>query len=312
MKFKKALNEEKKDTPVEKAKQVDIVQYLAAINIFPAKPPKGSNHWYVSPFRDEKEPSFVVNTTKNRWYDWGEGVGGNIIDFGVRHHNCSVADFLKELDKHKHLLSKPIYNEPVHKPKIEHKEQNEIKVLNVKTLTSFPLLRYLEKRRIPIELAREYCREVSYELNKKSYYAIGFPNNAGGYELRNQYIKAAASPKDITFIDRGSKDNVVIEGFFNFLSYKTLYMNQEEQPRNYLILNSTSFFEKSLPLMQEHQHNYLFLDNDNTGNKFTEMALRIDKTRFIDERKLYKNYGDLNDWLMNFGRTEKQRLMLKH
>ena len=29
--------------------------------------------WYNSPFRDEQEPSFKVNTERNLWYDFGAG-----------------------------------------------------------------------------------------------------------------------------------------------------------------------------------------------------------------------------------------------
>ena len=63
--------------------------------------------------------------------------------------------------------------------------------------------------------------------------------------------------------------------------------------------------------MQLYDHNFLFLDNDKTGKKFTEMALQLDKEKFIDERKLYHKHDDLNDWLMHFGSPEKHRLMHK-
>jgi len=196
-------------------------------------------------------------------------------------------------------------------PVNEKEGEKEIKVIGVKTLTSFPLLQYLEKRKIPVELARKYCCEISYQLKNKNYFAIGFPNDAGGYALRNEYIKAAASPNDVTFIDKGAKDVAVFEGFFNFLSYQTLYRNEQEKLCNYLILNSTSFFEKSLSLMQSHDHAHLYLDNDKTGQKFTAQALELDKNKFIDERSLYHKYDDLNDWLINFGRAHKQSLMHK-
>src|SRR6266545_2798601 len=127
--------------------------------------------------------------------------------------------------------------------------KNQIKILTVKSLTSFPLLRYLEKRKISRKIADQFCSEITYRLNDKKYYAIGFSNNSGGYELRNEYIKGSSSPKDITFIDKGAKDPAVFEGFFNFLSYLALYQNREKSIRNFLILNSTSFFEKSLPLI---------------------------------------------------------------
>ena len=60
--------------------------------------------------------------------------------------------------------------------------------------------------------------------------------------------------------------------------------------------------------MQSHKAVHLYLDNDKTGEKFTRHAISLDKEKFKDERQLYQKYSDLNDWLMNFGRQEKNRL----
>jgi DNA primase len=90
-----------------------------------------------------------------------------------------------------------------------------------------------------------------------------------------------------------------------------MHQNQQEPKRNFLILNSTSFFEKSLPKMQEHNNVHLFLDNDKTGQKFSQLALQLDPVKFKDERSLYQKYDDLNDWLMHIGLSQKQRLSQK-
>ena len=294
---------------IKEAKEIDMVEYLSKLGYEPADK-KGHHYWYYSPFRNERTPSFKINTKRNEWYDWGEGKGGNIIDFGIRYHNCSVADLLQKLDGPSLAVRKRERQSNASNGNGE--EENQIKVLSVHLLSSYPLIKYLDTRRIHKDVADQYCSEVRYRLNNKVYYAIGFPNNSGGYELRNEYIKAASAPKDVTYIDRGSKDVAVFEGFFNFLTYQTLYHKQEDVLRNFLILNSTSFFEKSLTLMQNHNEVHLYLDNDKTGNKFTEMAVALDKQKFIDERNLYHKYDDLNDWLMNFGKPEKHRFMLKH
>jgi len=86
-------------------------------------------------------------------------------------------------------------------------------------------------------------------LYGKNYYAIGFKNNVGGYELRNEKFKASSSPKDISLIEDNTEKLTVFEGFFNFLSYLAIHHKQEQPVTNFLVLNSTSFFERSLPLM---------------------------------------------------------------
>ncbi len=99
-----------------------------------------------------------------------------------------------------------------------------IKVIAAKPITHPALCRYLESRKIPFEIAEKYCKEVHYELYDKKYFAIGFQNNAGGFELRNAHFKGSSSPKDITFFEfPRAKEVAVFEGFFSFLSYQTLH-----------------------------------------------------------------------------------------
>ncbi|MBW7892955.1 MAG: DNA primase, partial [Chitinophagaceae bacterium] len=238
---------------VEQAKQLDMVDYLSRLGFQPSKI-AGNSYWYHSPLHDEKTPSFKVNLHMNRWYDFADGAGGNLVDFGILYHKCSVSDFLQKLDGPANILhqQKPALHQPQ-----QDKEDNAITILSTHLISSYPLQKYLHSRRINRDIADKYLKEVQYKIGDKTYYALGFKNDAGGYELRNASFKGSSSPKDITFIDNGAKDVAVFEGFFNFLSYRNMYYNQPEPARNFLVLNSTSFFEKSLPKMQEHERVHL-------------------------------------------------------
>jgi DNA primase len=294
---------------VQQAKELDMVNYLSRLGYEPSRI-SGANHWYLSPLHDEKTASFKVNRKMNRWYDFAEGKGGNLVDFGVLYHKCNVVDFLQKINAdgmsitnhQKHDVSRLLSDEDVAK---------QIKIISAQDIRAYPLLKYLRSRRIADVIAAKYLKEVHYKIGDKTYYALGFKNDAGGYELRNENFKGSSSPKDITFINNGAKDVSVFEGFFNFLSHRTMQHKQDEPLNNFMILNSTSFFEKSIPKMQEHKHVNLFLDNDKTGEKFTLHALSIDKEKFKDERKLYQKYDDLNDWLVHIGQSQKQHLRQK-
>ena len=290
---------------VEEVKNTDMVEYLLTLGFRPAKVTR-NDYWYYSPFRKETTPSFKVNRNMNRWYDFGEGKGGNIIDFGILYHDCSVKELLIKFNT---PFSFQQQNIEVNK---EDEEAKKIKIINACKISSLVLIRYLHKRRIPIDIAKKFCKEIDYELYGKNYYAIGFKNSAGGYELRNEKFKESSSPKDITFIKNEAEKLTVFEGFFNFLSYQAIHYKQEQPNTNFLILNSTSFFQKSLPLMQAHKSVHLYLDCDTTGQKCIQKALEIDKQKFVDERHLYKNYKDLNDWIMQIGQSQKQSIQLKH
>jgi hypothetical protein len=80
------------------ARQIDLVEYLASLGHQPKKI-RNQDYWYCSPFREEKTASFKVNRTRNIWFDFGEGKGGDIIDFGVRHFRCSVSELLEQLSQ---------------------------------------------------------------------------------------------------------------------------------------------------------------------------------------------------------------------
>ena len=289
---------------VEEVKNTDLVDYLASLGFKPAKNSR-NDFWYLSPFREETSPSFKVNRNLNRWYDFGEGKGGNIVDFGIQNYHCSVAEFLRKM---KQSFS---FQQQKNTGIKEDEEQKKIKVFEVKEISSLVLIRYLHKRRIPMPVAMKFCKEIDYELYGRRYFAIGFKNNAGGYELRNEKFKASSSPKDITLIKNQSDKLAVFEGFFNFLSYQAIHQSQEQPGTNFLILNSTSFFEKSLPLMQSYKSVHLYLDCDATGQKCSQKAIAIDNSKFVDERALYKNYKDLNDWAMHIGQSPKQSISIK-
>lgn len=51
------------------AKQIRIEEYLHSLGYDPVRR-QGGSLWYMSPFRDEQEPSFKVNTERNLWYDF--------------------------------------------------------------------------------------------------------------------------------------------------------------------------------------------------------------------------------------------------
>jgi hypothetical protein len=143
------------------------------------------------------------------------------------------------------------------------------------------------------------------------YKAIGFKNNAGGFELRNEYFKGSSSPKNVNYFDYQANTINVFEGFFDFLSYQTIQQNQGQALTNFLILNSLSFFERSLLLMEKHQSIHLYLDHDEAGRKCNSLALKRSE-KFHDESKLYKGYKDLNEWIMNFGKSIRQKHSLRH
>ena len=74
---------------------------------------------------------------------------------------------------------------PIEKPykPVPFIEQPTFENVKVFKLESPALLKYLADRGIPRNIAQRWCVQVDYRLHGKDYYAIGFENNAHGYEL---------------------------------------------------------------------------------------------------------------------------------
>ncbi len=303
----------------EQANQVDLVDYLYALG-YSAQKTRGDNHWYLSPLRDEKHASFVINRSRNVWYDHGIGKGGKLIDFVMEFHRCSVSEALAKIASFhpQHTLNINSERPPFHSHENSvfyqlNEKETAIKIIAAKQpIEDLLLCRYLHKRCIEKSIADQFCFEVSFknlhaDFNK-IYKAIGFKNSEGGYELRNEYFKGSSAPKSVTYSDNHANNVTVFEGFFDFLTYQSIHKNQEQPMTNFLVLNSLSFFEKSLALMERHEHVHLYLDHDQAGRKFTEMALK-QSTKFSDESNLYKGYKDVNEWKVNFGKLLQKNSM---
>ena len=59
----------------------------------------GANYKGLSPFNDEKTPSFVVSPSKEIWKDFSSGKGGNVISFLMEHEQYTYPEALLYLAK---------------------------------------------------------------------------------------------------------------------------------------------------------------------------------------------------------------------
>ena len=68
----------------------------------------------LSPFTDERTPSFVVSPAKQIWKDFSSGKGGTVITFLMEHEQYSYPDAIRYIaDKYKIEVEE--HNEPVNK-----------------------------------------------------------------------------------------------------------------------------------------------------------------------------------------------------
>ena len=169
------------------------------------------------------------------------------------------------------------------------------------------MVSYLTGRGIDPAIARTYCREVRYTIGGKEYFAVGFRNDAGGWELRSARFKGGSSPKHITTIDNRSDTVIAFEGFMDFLAYLSL-KHPERLRIDATVLNSVVNLPKAIPFLSRHPVIHAFFDNDEAGRKMTSDLIRLcPRSEVIDQRHFYRGHKDVNDYLTARikGRTQK-------
>ena len=290
---------------IQEAKQIRIADYLQSLGYTPVKQ-QGNSLWYKSPFRQETEASFKVNTELNQWFDYGLGRGGNII---------ALAEELYASDYVPYLLNKIAEQAPHIRPVSfsfrQQASEPSFQQLEIGELTHTALLHYLQERGINTDLARSEYKELHFIHNSKPYFAIGFPNVAGGYEVRNRFFKGCIAPKDISHIRQQGEPRekcLVFEGMMDYLSFLTLrIMNCPTMPnldgQDYIILNSVANVSKAIDVLHGYERIHCLLDNDEAGrNAYLELAREFDG-HIRDFSYNYSGHKDLNDYLCGIRRN---------
>ena len=290
---------------IDQIKKIKLQEFLATIDCKPVKQ-YGVNLMYLSPLRTEKHASFKVNTELNLWYDFGIGRGGNIIDLAELLYNSSDVSYLiHQIERN--APSCVSVSLPKAKPNTP---QNSFGNLQILSISHPALIKYLGERCIDIEIARTVCKELHFDTRGKHYFGIGFPNIAGGYEIRNPFFKGGITPKDISlFHNEESKQSCfVFEGFIDFLSFMMLRRKENDglKRQDYLVLNSVSNVHKALESLSHYKNVQCFLDNDEAGrNAYKQLSEELGSS-VLDSSSLYSDFKDLNDYLCaEFKHSEK-------
>ncbi|ROS86261.1 DNA primase [Muribaculaceae bacterium Isolate-039 (Harlan)] len=286
---------------IDEIRKISLVEFLNQLGYQPTgRDRKGL--WFYSPYRSERKPSFHVNPRRNLWFDFGTGAGGDI--FSLAGEMSGETDFLRQADYIAEKMRLPVAKPYKPTPFVE---ESTFENIEVSRLESPVLLRYLADRGIPKEIAQRYCVQVDYELYGKRYYAVGFPNNANGLELRNPIFKGSYPPKHITLIANGNARCNVFEGFIDFLSAERLGYNDGLDT---IVLNSVSNLQKAIPALGDYTVIQCYLDNDTAGRAALARLRREFGDKVMDKSALYPNHKDLNDYLMSLYPKKSTKLKL--
>ena len=282
--------------------KISVEVVLQSFGHFPTKQNE-KEAWFLNPFSKENDASFKINKNLNCWYLFSEGIGGNNIDLMKKYLNASISEVLNWAENqnfssfHQQSGNYKLFNLP-----------KTYEIVEVKDIQHPALVQYLKSRKV--ERQKHLIQEIHYQMNDKKYFGIGFKNDSDGYEIRNAYSKICLGKKDITTIKNNSKSLLVFEGFFDFLSFKNIEESLENEPSDYMILNSVSMINKIKNSLETYEKIDLYFDNDEAGNRAVEI-IKNEKIEAEDCRVLYSDFKDLNEWLSLNSPQKDNRQFLK-
>ena len=278
---------------------------------------KGDYLHYHSPLRKDENPSFWVDEKKGICGDFADGgCIGDVINLAARWYHCNIKDAIANLADIFRLGGFSFDKPMTFAKETHHKSaatESRIFIRHIQELQNAALLQYIGQRGISTDTARKYLQEVYYTTYPTStarpYFALGFRNDLGGYELRSKFFKGSTSSKTVTTIKQGSDTVLVFEGFTSFLSCVEYWNSLNKTiPYDVIVLNSLANISKAN--FAGYATIKLMLDADEPGHTATDRLMAqypnvINITpKFIPYDQATKTYNDFNDyWLKHINGT---------
>lgn len=311
------------------AKQAKAILLTSLMDVLGYKAIKtergGQELKYLSPFRKEAEPSFNVNLLKNSWYDFGEGEGGNTLDFAITFLRSngkpsSVKDALSWLEQTTGLYQSAhkTINTPQKNFSFSQQTAPEGKITPPKAPTRLleftraqniedpRIYSYLKKRGIPANIVNLYLEEVYYRNIEtgKSFFAFGMRNASGGFEIRTASdqlkFKSSLIANDISFIGGTKGEGVVnvFEGMTDFLSLLVM-LGVKNLKGDSIIMHSLSSFARTCDYIKANGYSRIntFLDNNKSGESYSFKFAEVFGDLVINNSPHFHPHEDLNDAL---------------
>lgn len=145
---------------IQQAKEIKLTDYLSALGHQPKRCSK-STSYYLSPLHAETKPSFKVNFSRNQWYDFALGKGGNIIALAQLLYNtddvgAALQHIAADMNNPKSTKAKPPIPTQV--------ETDKMDKVHIQELSYPVLMSYLRSRHVDADIGKRYCKEICTRL----------------------------------------------------------------------------------------------------------------------------------------------------
>ena len=190
---------------IEKVFETALVEEV--IGDFVQLKKSGSNYKGLSPFTEERTPSFMVSPAKQIWKDFSSGKGGTVITFLMEHEQYTYPEAIKYIANKYNIEVEETDRTPEQISEDNEKEslflvsdfaKNYFKKSLLKGEGKTIALSYLKERNFLDEVIQKF--EIGYSLNAKN----AFSNTAleAGYKLNFLEKTGLTIVKDNENIDR--------------------------------------------------------------------------------------------------------------
>lgn len=303
---------------IEQAKALSIDELLLKLNRLPTKQ-TSKGCWYRSPFRDERTASFHTSRDGRAWYDFGEGVGGNIIDLALRLTNgTQVSEALAYIQ---HLTGQIGYNVPSARLTLPPLKQY---AYVTERATPFQVrdqrghytanAAYLKTQRgIDPDAFAPYLHDVVYkDTAGRKQYGFGMRNYANGFDVRRSgdFAKTSVGPKSFTHFPAASEPETApwkaFYGMMDFGTFLTIRRIKREpvDPFHYLIIHGDAVADQAAryveTLEMSSMEHYDHVDVDASGFKAMLKVMKgAEPASGISLSNSYAGFKDINAWWQN-------------
>lgn len=225
--------------------QATLFGLLSRLGYHPAKS-SGEELLYKNVLHKfEKVPTLVVNSELGLWFDRLTKRSGDILDFGLALWTglspLEVSEKINQLCEPSKDSSSSVDSRRTRKRKaikIPHYHIEEIKPLGGNT----EILGFLKNKGI-WEIAIGHLKEVYYYVidekkRRKDFFAAGWENENGGWEVRGRNYSSCLGPKGMSFIP-GQENKLVVFG--NYTEYLNWRYEFKTSDASVLVLNDPEF-----------------------------------------------------------------------
>lgn len=260
--------------------QVSLCGLLSRLGHSPAKS-SGNEQLYQNVLRSsETKPTFAVNNQLDVWFDHQTKKSGDIIDFGLAYWNGLSSNEVKERINGLCCPSPALPPSPVD----DHlrRKRRAIKIPYYHVDEVLPLggnpeiMIYLKTQGV-WEMSIGPLKEVYYYVidekrRRKDFFAAGWQNENGGWEVRSRNYTGCLGPKGMTFIQGDANSLVLFEEFTDYLSWKYQFRTSDD---SILVLNAPEFLQAATKRAIKFKNVAVFLsENQHLGDQLLNVIAK--------------------------------------